>query len=206
MNDQELMLGLHKVQAVKFGRFTLKSGIISPIYLDLRVIVSHPTILKAVAKAMWEKLHGLQFDVLCGVPYTALPISTCMSLEHEVPMLMRRKEMKDYGTKKMIEGSFQQGQTCLVVEDLVTSGSSSMETITSLREAGLVINDCVVLFDREQGGRGNLLDEQVSLHAVFTLTEMLETLEEMKMIEAHTVQEVLEFVRTTQTRGLANAS
>ncbi|MFT4552569.1 MAG: uridine monophosphate synthetase [Chlamydiales bacterium] len=206
MNEQELMLGLHDVKAVKFGSFTLKTGIISPIYLDLRVIVSHPRLLKAVAKAMWEKVHGVSFDVLCGVPYTALPISTCISLEHEIPMLMRRKEVKGYGTKKMIEGSFEKGQKCLIVEDLVTSGSSALETVFGLRTEGLEINDCVVLFDREQGGKENLSDQNVTLHAVFTLTQMLETLHDSKKIEASMVEAVLEFVRGAQTKGLVNVS
>jgi orotate phosphoribosyltransferase len=174
--NNSLIESLYKIGAVKFGSFTLKSGQNSKIYMDLRQIVSHPAVLRHVAEAIWEKVSSAQFDMVCGIPYTALPIATCISLLHNIPMIMRRKEKKDYGTKQQIEGAYKAGQYCLIIEDVITSGMSIMETTDELEAAGLKITDVAVLIDREQGARENLEKRNYHVHAALTLKQILKTL------------------------------
>lgn len=197
----ELVLALHDIGAFKFGEFKLKSGIMSPVYIDLRIIVSHPSILKMVAELMWNKVKHLKFDVICGVPYTALPMATAISTEFNVPMVMRRKEAKKYGTKKIIEGSFKEGQKCLVIEDLVTSGISITETTEPLADAGLTSTDVVVLVDREQGGRKNIKDRGLELYAVITISDILRIAVANGRITEEMAKTVRTFIANNQISG-----
>lgn len=176
LKSHSLILSLYQIGAVRFGDFTLKSGQSSNIYLDLRQIISYPALLRTVAQAIWDKIQKCEFELLCGVPYTALPIATCLSLEHNLPMVLRRKEKKDYGTKKIIEGAYQAGQRCLIIEDIITTGSSILETADDLEAAGLKVTDAIVLINREQSGKENLGNRGYVLHAAFTLKEILQTL------------------------------
>lgn len=182
MKNEELIFALYQIGALKLGEFTLKSGKSSKIYIDLRQIISHPRVLTAVADAIWQNIQYCKFDLICGVPYTALPIATCISLKHNIPMIMRRKEKKEYGTKQQIEGAFQPGQTCLIIEDLITTGSSIIETANELTAIGLRITDAAMLIDREQGGKDNLQEKGYQVHSAFTLRDMLETLAESNIV------------------------
>ena len=101
--------GLLEAGCIKFGSFTLKSGLQSPIYIDLRELVSYPTLLAQVARAYLPLLKDLAFDRLAALPYAALPIATAISLQSGWPMLYPRKEAKDYGTRAEIEGAFTPG-------------------------------------------------------------------------------------------------
>lgn len=99
---------------------------------------------------------GLKFELLCGVPYGAIPLVTALSIDLDRPMIFKRKDVKDHGTKCLIEGVYQRDQSCLVVDDVISSGISIVETIESLRKSGVIVADTLVILDREQGGAENL--------------------------------------------------
>lgn len=197
-----LILKLYDVNAVKFGEYKLKSGMVAPIYIDLRVLVAHPTLMNEVSELMYQRVldEGLQFDSLCGVPYTALPLATVICSRHELPMLIRRKEAKDYGTKRMVEGVYQEGDTCLIIEDTVTSGSSVLETAEVLYKEGLKVTDAIVLMDREQGGAEMMKSKRIKLHSVISMCKLLEVLQGAKQIDEQTAQMVKNFIRDNKFR------
>lgn len=145
---------------------------------------------------------NLSYDQLCGVPYTALPIATLMSIGESKPMLIRRKETKSYGTKKLIEGKFSAGQTCLIVEDIITSGSSILETVGDLRSVGIVVTDAVVVVDREQGAVANTAAKQVRTHALFTLSQLLGVLRDAGKIDESIVTSVSQYIAESQVPAI----
>ena len=158
-------------------------------------------LLAKISKQLWEISKDAKFDVICGVPYTALPFATAMSVDQNLPMVLRRKEAKDYGTKKMVEGVYEQGATCLIVEDVVTSGMSVLETSASLKEEGLIVTQAVVLLDREQGGPERISDGGVVLKSVLTVTKFIEVLEKAGKLDQATANRVRQFVKENQFDG-----
>jgi uridine monophosphate synthetase len=186
-----LAVALHEIGAVRLGRFTLHSGRESSIYLDLRLLVSYPSVLRLVAEAYVLLLDALRFDVLAAVPYAGLPIGTAVALQTGFPLIYPRKEIKAYGTGKAVEGHWEAGQSAVVVEDLITSGDSILQAITALQEVELHVRDAVVLIDREQGGRNRLQEQGYQLHAVMTLSQILGVLEREGRISAAQRVEVL---------------
>ncbi|CAF2469574.1 unnamed protein product [Rotaria sp. Silwood2] len=198
----QLVLQLFDIEAFKFGSFKLKSGIQSPIYIDLRVIISYPDVLRSVAGHMNEILQNskVSFNEICGVPYTALPIASIICVDFNRPMLIRRKEAKNYGTKKIIEGKFHSNDRCIIIEDIVTSGSSVIETADSLRAEGLQVTDAIVFFDREQNGEKNLQEKNIRLYRVLKISEVLNCLVRHGKITEEVSKNVQEFIHENQTQ------
>ncbi|GLH08428.1 uncharacterized protein GBIM_13670 [Gryllus bimaculatus] len=197
---KSLIVKLHEINALKFGNFKMKVGINSPVYFDLRVIVSYPKVMGSLSRLLWEFSNSSldPFDHICGVPYTALPIASIISVEADVPMLIRRKETKDYGTRKLIEGKFEEGDRCLIIEDVVTSGSSILETFRDLKTEGLSVTEAIVVVDREQGGVQNLASHGLKMRSLCTLTQIMNTLLEKGKVDQNTVDQVKNYISLTQ--------
>ena len=189
--------GLLNAGCIKFGNFTLKSGLSSPIYIDLRRIISFPKILAQIGEAYLPLLRNLTFDRLAGLPYAAIPIATAVSLQGDYPMIYPRKEVKTYGTKAEIEGEFHAGETALVIDDLATTGGSKFEAIEKLTAVGLVVKDIVVLVDRQSGAKESLEQAGYSMHAVLTITELLDYWDETGKVEKGKIEETREFLKQT---------
>jgi uridine monophosphate synthetase len=144
--------------------------------VDLRLLVSNPRLLRRTSDLLAERAQSLPFDVLAAIPYAALPIGVVVSLTLDVPLIYPRKEVKNYGTERCVEGAFQPGQTALLIDDLITHGQSKLEAIALLEEAGLKVKDILVLVDREQGGQEGLDARGYAVHSMMTLSQILDAL------------------------------
>ncbi len=196
-NSSSLALAdaLLEAGCIKFGEFTLKSGLKSPIYIDLRQIITYPALLRQIGEAYLPLIRNLQFDRLAGLPYAAIPIATAVSLAGDYPMIYPRKEVKTYGTKAEIEGEFHAGETALIIDDLATTGGSKFEAIEKLTGAGLIVKDVVVLVDRQSGAKESLEQAGYALHAVLTISEMLDYWESTGKVPAEKIAATREFLK-----------
>ena len=158
--------------ALQFGTFTLASGRTSPYYVDIKKAVTRPDLLRTIAEGMAP--YARDVDRIAGVELGAVPIAAAISLVSGKPYVMVRKSAKEHGTKHEFEGDLNRGDRVLFVEDVVTTGGTLRAAIERMRGHGALIEDCVCVVDREEGGRMLLAEISVRLHALLSAKDLLE--------------------------------
>ena len=166
------LASLKAAGALQFGTFTLASGRTSPYYVDIKRAVTRPDLLRMIAEGMAPFVR--EAERIAGVELGAVPIAAAVSLATGKPYIMVRKASKEHGTKHEFEGELNRGDHVLFVEDVVTTGGTLRAAIERLRGHGAVIDDCVCVVDREEGGKMLLAEISVRLHALLSARDLLD--------------------------------
>jgi orotate phosphoribosyltransferase len=171
MDKETLIQLLKECGAIQFGRFVLTSGAVSDYYIDIKKLSTNPMSLKKIAKAMAEYVEG--YDLLAGMELGAVPLVVALSLETNIPYVIIRKEIKEHGTVKQLEGGEIRNKKILVVEDVTTSGGSVVKAIQILREYQGIVDEVLAVVDRESGAEEKLQTLGVSLIPLLSVSEFL---------------------------------
>lgn len=195
---------LWKLGAIEFGSFTLgRTTVDSPVYVNLRLLIGHPSALRRVASIIWDEIQTLQrmrhppveqFDVVAGVPFGGLHTATAFSLTSKVPMIYLHPRPDDLGSD--IEGIYHPNQRVLIMDDLLAGGGSILQTAAELGEAGLFVRDAVVLLDRQQGGRERLRREGINVISLLNLEVIMNNLWSNGKITEEWYRKSMEFLET----------
>jgi orotate phosphoribosyltransferase len=176
-----------KLGALKFGPHTLTSGKISSYYIDLRMIPSFPDIFKMTTDIFAEIIKntiGLkEVDAIGGVPTAGLIFATSVAYNVEKPLVYVRKDVRKHGTLKKIEGVMKPGCKVLLIDDLITTGSSIIDAVEAVRFQGGLVNNAIVLVDRMEGGKRNLQTVGIDLKTLTKITELTDFLHDMTLID-----------------------
>jgi uridine monophosphate synthetase len=165
---EKLITNLHDIGAIKFGSFNIQKAAESPLFVDLHPIAAHPKTLELVASLMAELLDECEYDLLCGTP-AALPLATALALRTQTPMAV-------VSDGSAVTGAFSRGDACVVVDDVVASGSSALASAERLRGSGLDVTSTIVLLDREQGGIENLSMHRLTVRPVIRIKDVVNVL------------------------------
>ncbi|MCA9822259.1 MAG: phosphoribosyltransferase family protein [Dehalococcoidia bacterium] len=180
----------------------------SPIYVNVRRLISTPLVLDRCAGIMRDELGALMqmrnapvkpFGVVCGVPFGGLHLSTVYSIRTSMPMIYVHPPGKERDA--MIEGIYRPGQSCLIIDDLVTGGGSILETARHLRDFGLYVHDAIALVDRQEGGRRALKAAGVNLTSVLSLEQIANHLRSRGHIDASSHGKILDYIAAANNGG-----
>jgi len=171
MNKEELIELLKKCKAIQFGHFVLRSGSVSNYYIDIKKASTDPLILKKIAESMAEYTKG--YEVLAGMELGAVPLVVALSLETNIPFVIVRKEKKEHGTGKQIEGEDVKGKKVLIIEDVTTSGGSVVKTIQVIRENQGIVDKVIAVVDRQSGAKEKMKDLNIDFIPLLSVDEIL---------------------------------
>jgi len=173
---EKIIIELFKKKCIQFGTFTLKNGSQSNIYIDFKNIISYPFILNLILEELYLKLKLLEFDKLLGIPYSGIILTSSICSKYNLPMIMVRKEIKKYGFKKSIGGTYNKLDTCLIIEDTITKGSSVLHLINMIKAYKLIVKDIIVICDRRTNLHSNGSLGEVNIHSLFTIKDIIDIL------------------------------
>ena len=193
---KEFATFLYEEKIIRFGDFTLASGKKSPYYIDLRLVPSYPIQYRKMIKGLQNLIAegvGLEnFHSLVSVPTGGLVVAASLAIEIVKPIIYVRKEAKEHGTGKAVEGVTCQDMKLLMIEDVVTSGGSVIKAIKSIREEKMTVTDAYAIVDRMEGATDTLQAEGVRLHSLLTIKQIAESLFEQKLITEDILNQVKE--------------
>jgi orotate phosphoribosyltransferase len=193
-SQDELCDILLRTGSLRFGTFKLASGILSSYYVDLRLIPSDPEAFRRVmgfyATALGTSL-GKRLKRLAGIPTAGIAYAAVLAFNLSIPFLYVRKEEKEHGRGRRIEGILQPGDRVLVLDDVITTGKNILEAAEVIRSEGGIVEDALVLLDRQQGGETNLGKAGVRLHAFATMKQMADRLNTRGMIDEGQLKEIM---------------
>lgn len=190
--EDTFLLELAQAEILKFGNFTLANRVISPLIVQFGPILSKPDLLKKNSELLWKKLEHHTFHLICGASYVANALATCLSIQNNLQMVAARKEPNI--EKKWVEGSFKKGQICLVINDMIATGESILETADALDREGIKVKEAFVILDYQQGGKERLLDRGIHVYSLFTIKQLLECLHMKGKIHEGTYKLVVDFL------------
>jgi orotate phosphoribosyltransferase len=181
--SEKLARAFHDTGSFKWDQqkgFTLASGQVSPFYVDCRALMAHPSARRLVGQLAHSALMGVEIDCLGGLEIGAISIATTISdfayaaeTKRQWRTFVVRKQAKDHGLGKLIEGAIRSGDRALIVDDVLTSGGSLLKAVGSAREAGLVVTHALVIVDRkEQNGRMKVEQDGVKLISLLTIDDL----------------------------------
>ncbi|MGQ9478748.1 MAG: orotate phosphoribosyltransferase [Thermoproteota archaeon] len=205
---EDLVKKIYAAGAFKTGEFRLTSGLPSPYYVDLRILISRPKIFSRLVDSYIWKIRGIKkaFDVIAGVETAGISVATLLSYKMCKPMVYVRSTEKTHGTRKRVEGELSRGDKVIIVDDVLTTGGSIMEAASGIRESGGEVVYAIVFLDRLQNGAFKLREIGIEAYSVIDAAGFVEILHRNRLIPDSEYVRIMDYLGSVQKCGRAETS